>query len=131
MNFQCIFFTKCCCNKSCFVKRTVAIDLAVVFDFQNTDLEVITRKKLYVYLFFSPFCILCSSKFSSRNLKDANFFIFLWCNTTSNILFVPGMIWLSASCQHNYMICMYGKYLLFTIISYVHKHFLLNSWNRS
>ena len=67
------------------------------------------------------------SRFSFRNLKDANSCMFSWCITTSSLLICSWhYVTLSQFVQEMYSI--YSKSLLFTSISYVQESFKLKKW---
>ena len=82
------------------------------------------KEKIDVYMFFFPF--LCSG-ISDVALQILKMLIRVCiCDVlqTTVYLFVPGMVWLSAS-----LYSIYSKPLLFTNISYVQESFKLNEIN--
>ena len=125
--------TMCSYHNSSFLKKHRSIETAVIFGCMMLIQNLLShgRKKIDVHMIF--FLFLYSrfnrhSKFSSRNIKDANSYMFSWCITTSSLLICS---WhyatLSQFAQEMYSI--YSKSLLFTSISYVQESFKLNKVN--
>ena len=75
-------------------KETATIQTTVVFDCMVPVPYKLKDRCSYVLL---PIFMFWYSRFSFRNLKDANLCMFPWCITTSSKQSVPGMKWLSAS----------------------------------
>lgn len=126
--------TKCSYNDNRFLKRTVALERAVVFHLQDVELKHSYEKEKNPHVYFFPrLYMLWSFRFGSRNLKDAKFFMFLWCITTSGLTThsLNNMTFSRFSSVNIWFICPVNDCLLLTTISYAQENFELNNREES
>ena len=116
-------------HNSCYFKKECSYRKNCGIRLHDADLEHSLMKKKnrcsYVLL---PIFMFGHPKFSFRNLKDANWYMFLWC-IISSIQSICSWHDMTLSQFLQYMHSIYSKSLLFTSISYVQESFKLNKVN--